>query len=109
MYFHGNFIFYLGGYVSGSLAIMTDAAHMISDLASLCVSLFAIWIGSRQPKKSFNFGYARAEVLGALITIVLIWYISGVLIYLAIHRIRTKEFQVEGDVMIIGKKHALKR
>lgn len=91
----------IGGYVSGSLAIMTDAAHMISDLASLCVSLLAIWIGSRQPKKSFNFGYARAEVLGALITIVLIWYISGVLIYLAIHRIRTKEFQVESDIMII--------
>ena len=55
--------------MSGSLAIMGDAAHMISDLASLLVSLLAIWIGNRQPKKSFNFGYARAEVLGALITI----------------------------------------
>ena len=49
----------LGGIASGSLAIMGDAAHMISDLASLLVSLIAIWIGSRQPKKSFNFGYSR--------------------------------------------------
>lgn len=63
----------VGGYVSGSLAIMGDAAHMMSDLASFFVSLVAIWIGSRNPKKGFNFGYARAEVLGALLTVVIIW------------------------------------
>ena len=91
----------IGGYASGSLAIMGDAAHMFSDLASFMVSLLAIWIGSKRPKRNFNFGYARAEVLGALLTIVIIWYVTGVLVYLAIHRIQTKEFEVEGDVMII--------
>ena len=63
----------IGGYISGSLAIMGDAAHMFSDMASFIVSLVAIWIGSRKPKKTFTFGYARAEVLGALLTIVIIW------------------------------------
>ncbi len=63
----------IGGYVSGSLAIMGDAAHMFSDLASFIVSLTAIWIGSKRPKKKFTFGYSRAEVLGALLTIVIIW------------------------------------
>ena len=63
----------IGGYLSGSLAIMSDAAHMFSDLASLIVSLTAIWIGSKKAEKKFTFGYARAEVLGALITIVIIW------------------------------------
>jgi hypothetical protein len=63
----------IGGYMSGSLALMGDAAHMLSDLASFGVSLLAIWIGGRKPKKGFNFGYGRAEVLGALFTVILIW------------------------------------
>ena len=63
----------IGGFISGSLAIMADAAHMFSDLASFLVSLIAIWIGSKKPKKSFTFGYSRAEVLGALLTIIIIW------------------------------------
>lgn len=63
----------VGGYYSGSLAIMGDAAHMFSDLASFLVSLIAIWIGSKKPKKRYTFGYSRAEVLGALLTIVIIW------------------------------------
>ena len=94
-----------GGYASGSLAIMGDAVHMISDLASLLVSLIAIWVGSRQPKKSYNFGFARAEVLGALVTVMIIWYVSGVLVYLALHRIQTKEFEVQSDLMILGKSY----
>ena len=40
---------------------------------SFVVSLTAIWIGSKGAKKKYTFGYARAEVLGALITIVIIW------------------------------------
>ena len=63
----------VGGYMSGSLAIMGDAAHMFSDLASFIISLTSIWIGSKEAKKKFNFGYARAEVLGALVTIIIIW------------------------------------
>jgi len=63
----------VGGYVSGSLAIMTDAAHLFSDFASFLISLAAIWLSGRQPKKSLNFGYYRAEALGALLTIFMIW------------------------------------
>lgn len=39
--------------------------------------------------------------MGALLTIVIIWYVTGILLYLAIHRIRTREFEVEGDIMMI--------
>jgi len=42
----------LGGYYSGSLAIMADAAHMFSDFASFGVSLFVIWLSGRKPKKT---------------------------------------------------------
>ena len=39
---------------------MTDAAHMLADLASYSISLFAMWISKRRPTKKMSFGYHRA-------------------------------------------------
>merc|ERR1712141_558668 len=89
-----------GGYLSGSLAIMSDAAHMFSDFASFLISLLAIHLGSRAPSKKFTFGLLRAEALGALFTVMIIWFASGVLLFLAIHRLQSGDFQVEPDPMI---------
>ncbi|XP_014665093.1 PREDICTED: zinc transporter 2-like [Priapulus caudatus] len=50
----------VGGYFANSLAIMTDAAHMLSDFASFLISLFAIWFAQRPPTKKMSFGYHRA-------------------------------------------------
>jgi zinc transporter 2 len=77
----------VGGYLSGSLAIITDAAHMLSDVAGFSISYIAIYMGSRPSNNQMSFGYHRTEVLGALASIMLIW---GIVIYLfieAIHRI----------------------
>ena len=52
---------------------MADAAHMFSDLASFGIGLVAISVGNKKPKKKYNFGYHRAEVIGALFTVILIW------------------------------------
>ena len=49
-----------GGYFSHSLAIMTDAAHMLSDFASFLISLFSIWMATRPPSKRMSFGWHRA-------------------------------------------------
>ena len=50
----------IGGYLSNSLAVMTDAAHMLSDFTSFLVSLFALWISQRPPSRTMSFGYYRA-------------------------------------------------
>jgi len=50
----------VGGYLAGSLAVMTDAAHLLSDFAGFLVSLFAIWVGRRAPTRRLSFGYYRA-------------------------------------------------
>ena len=50
----------LGGILSGSLAILTDAAHMLSDFASFLISLFSIWVATRKPSKGMSFGWHRA-------------------------------------------------
>lgn len=90
----------LGGYFSNSLAIITDAAHMFSDFASFGVSLFVLWLSDKKPKKSMTFGYYRAEALGALFTVVILIYVTGILLYESIQRIRTLDFDINDDAMM---------
>ncbi len=56
----------IGGIVSGSLALLADAGHMLSDVLSLAVALFASWLAARPGGPSRTFGYRRAEILAAL-------------------------------------------
>lgn len=57
----------IGGYLAGSLAVMTDAAHLFSDFVGFAVSLLSMWISKRPATHRMTFGYYRAEVLGALL------------------------------------------
>jgi zinc transporter 2 len=77
----------IGGYISNSFAIITDAAHMLSDVAGFLISYFAVYMGSRPSNHHMSFGYHRAEILGALASIILIWGIITFLLIEAIHRI----------------------
>ena len=52
----------VGGILSNSLAIATDAAHLFTDIASFMISLFSIWLASRPPTERMSFGWHRAEV-----------------------------------------------
>lgn len=56
----------VGGLLSGSLALIADAGHMVSDLAALCLALFAIHIAERQATIHKTYGYVRTEILAAL-------------------------------------------
>jgi cobalt-zinc-cadmium efflux system protein len=56
----------VGGLVAGSLALLADAAHMVSDVASLALALGAIWLAGRPASSRMSFGYRRAEILAAL-------------------------------------------
>lgn len=52
----------VGGILSNSLAIATDAAHLLTDFASFLISLLSLWIASRPPTRKMPFGWYRAEV-----------------------------------------------
>ncbi|KAJ8270662.1 hypothetical protein GJAV_G00117760 [Gymnothorax javanicus] len=91
----------IGGYLAHSLAIMTDAAHLLTDFGSMMVSLFSLWISSRPPTKTMNYGWHRSEILGALVSVLSIWIVTGVLVYLAIERIVRNDYEIEGHVMLI--------
>ncbi|XP_062857262.1 zinc transporter 2 [Trichomycterus rosablanca] len=91
----------IGGYLAHSLAIMTDAAHLLTDFCSMMVSLFSLWLSSRPPTKTMNFGWHRSEILGALISAISIWIVTGVLVYLAIERIVKNDYDIQGQVMLL--------
>jgi cobalt-zinc-cadmium efflux system protein len=57
----------IGGYLTNSLALMTDAAHMFTDVTALGLSLFALWMCERPASGTKTFGYYRAEILAALL------------------------------------------
>ena len=57
----------IGGLLTGSLALLADAGHMLSDSASLALALLAAWLGGRAVTSQQTFGYRRAEVLAALV------------------------------------------
>uniref|UniRef100_G1PST2 Solute carrier family 30 member 2 n=1 Tax=Myotis lucifugus TaxID=59463 RepID=G1PST2_MYOLU len=91
----------VGGYLAHSLAIMTDAAHLLTDFASMLISLFSLWMSSRPATKTMNFGWQRAEILGALLSVLSIWVVTGVLVYLAAERLISGNYEIEGKTMLI--------
>jgi hypothetical protein len=70
-----------------SVAIMSDAAHMLSDVSSFLVALFAAWAAAQPSVAHYTFGYHRAEIMGALVSVLIIWVVTGVLLYEAVQRV----------------------
>jgi len=78
----------VGGIYSNSLALLSDAGHVLTDIGAICLSLFTIWISSRPAGASKTYGYLRAEILGALFNGLLLWLIVVFIFIEAFHRIR---------------------
>lgn len=87
--------------MSKSLAIASDAAHLLTDFASFMISLFSIWMANRPSTKKMSFGWYRAEVIGALTSVLMIWVVTGVLVYMAIERVVNESYDINGEVMLI--------
>ncbi|KAM7072537.1 proton-coupled zinc antiporter SLC30A8 [Acridotheres tristis] len=90
-----------GEYIAGSLAVLSDAAHILVDLTSFLISLFSLWLASKPPTKQFTFGWHRAEILGALMSMIIVWMVTGVLIYLACMRLLHPDYDIDATVMLI--------
>lgn len=77
----------MGGLLTNSLALLADAGHMLSDVAALGLSLFAVWIAERPPTPRRTYGYHRAEILAALANGVTLVAISRYIFVEAYHRL----------------------
>ena len=89
----------IGGLLSGSLALLADAGHMLTDAASIALALLAMWISNREATVARTFGFHRTEVLAALINTVSLWLIAAWIFYEAYHRF-LHGAEIEGVLML---------
>lgn len=90
----------IGGIMAGSLALVADALHNLSDAASLGLALFARKISRRPSSKLMTFGYSRAETIAALINLVTLIIVGLYLVYEAIARFISPE-PISGWIVVI--------
>ncbi|MBS1963200.1 MAG: cation transporter [Bdellovibrionales bacterium] len=88
----------VGGYLANSLALVSDGIHMLLDGGALALSLFAAWASKRRAPRGYTYGYQRVEILGALLNGLLVWLISGFLIFESIDRFRAPP-DVKGGIV----------
>jgi cobalt-zinc-cadmium efflux system protein len=90
------------GYLGDSLALLADAGHMVGDVGSLALALFAAWLGTRPATPERSFGYRRAEILAALANGVALVAISIWIVVEAIERFRHPSEPRGGWVLVVG-------
>ncbi|XP_060171921.1 metal tolerance protein 1 isoform X2 [Lycium barbarum] len=91
----------VGGIKANSLAILTDAAHLLSDVAAFAISLFSLWASGWEANPRQSYGFFRIEILGALVSIQMIWLLAGILVYEAIARLIHDTGEVHGFLMFV--------
>lgn len=92
----------VGGILSGSLALLADAAHMFADASALVIALIASLVAARPANDRNTYGYQRAEVFGALINAILLIALCLWIAVQAVARlIQPEDTEVAGGLMII--------
>lgn len=95
----------VGGWYSGSLALISDAGHMLTDAAALLLALLAMWFASRPADLKRTYGYFRLEILSALLNGLTLLLIAGVIAWEAFERLRNPQdidVRVMMGVAVIG-------
>ena len=92
----------VGGFLTGSLALLADAGHMASDAVSLGLALFAAWLAGRPATPRRSFGYKRAEILAALANGVTLVAVSVWIFVEAFRRLQDPEPILGGWMMAVA-------
>lgn len=90
----------IGGLLTGSLALISDAAHMLTDTMALGIALFAIRIGQRAADARRTFGYARFEILAAAFNAAMLFAVAFYILYEAVSRLR-QPGEVQSIAMLV--------
>lgn len=92
----------VGGYLTNSLALLSDAGHMLTDVASLVLAMLALWFAARPVNPKKTYGYYRLEILAALANGVALVVIAILIFYEALQRIEQPEAVQGFEVMLIA-------
>jgi len=96
------FVEFVGGLITNSLALISDAAHMLTHFIALTISLFAAIIACRPATRETSFGFYRAEVLAALINGITLFAVTVMIFYEAWLRLRNPVHIAEIEMLIIA-------
>ncbi|NHF73171.1 cation diffusion facilitator family transporter [Paracoccus xiamenensis] len=91
-----------GGIISGSLALLADAGHMLTDAFALGLAYAAFRIGRRPADRRRSFGYARFEVIAGLINALTLFGIVGFILFEAVERFREPQPVLAGSMFVIA-------
>jgi cobalt-zinc-cadmium efflux system protein len=92
----------VGGLLTGSLALLADAGHMLSDAGSIALALLAIWLAERPATPSRSFGLQRAEILAALVNGLTLVVISLWIFWEAYHRLSEPPEVLGGPMLAVA-------
>lgn len=90
----------IGGLLANSLALLSDAGHMLTDILALGLSIVAMRFAQRPPTASKTFGFYRLEILAAFFNGMLLFFISFYIFYEAYHRLVHPE-EIKGLFMLV--------
>ncbi|ATQ76695.1 cation transporter [Massilia violaceinigra] len=90
----------LTGFLSNSLALISDAGHMVTDAAALGLALLAQLIAKRPPSARHSFGFGRAEALAAFVNALAMLAVVGWIVFEAVHRFSAPQ-QVQGGTVFV--------
>jgi cobalt-zinc-cadmium efflux system protein len=79
----------VGGWLTGSLALLADAGHLLVDVGALGLGAIGSWFAGRPATEQMSYGYRRAEILAAVTNGVALWAIAGGIVYEAVRRLGT--------------------
>ncbi len=79
---------FIGGYYCNSLALISDAVHLLTDIAALCLALLTLGISTLPASGAKTYGYLRAEILGALANGLFLWLLVIFIWFEAVQRLR---------------------
>ncbi len=94
------FVEVVGGVVSGSLALISDAGHMLSDFAALTMAAFAVYVSKRCPDEKRSYGYSRFPVLVAYSNALFMFAVIAFIVYSAIARM-FDPIEIETNTMLL--------
>lgn len=92
----------VGGLWTGSLALLADAGHMLTDVASLLLALGALWMAERPATTRHTWALGRVEILAALLNGLFLWVIVGWIVWEAIERFGQPGAVMAGPMMAIA-------
>ncbi|MBC2725097.1 cation diffusion facilitator family transporter [Desulfosporosinus sp.] len=91
---------FIGGLITNSLALLSDAGHMLSDSSSLVLSLVAFWFAAKPPSPNKTYGFYRFEILAAFFNGITLFLMAGWIVYEAYERI-VEPPTVSSEAMIL--------